>query len=516
MTTIGGGPAGLFASILLRRSNPSLTVTVHERSVPDETFGFGVALTKRTLELLAAADQGVVRRLREAAVAMPPQEMRVGRRSVRSSGNAGGICIARSALLTSLLDEARACGVRVELGSEVTLDDVRGADLVIAADGVASAVRGATPGRFGERVSQGRGLFMWLGCDRQLDSNLFAPAFTEHGLFNIHCYPYAEGRSTIGVETDVATWRRAGMDRWTEGTPAGESDKLSLAYLQEVFGDVLGGATLLGNRSRWTHFRTVTAERWSAGNVVLIGDAAHTAHYSVGSGTKMAMEDAVSLAAALTDPAHDSVGQALTAYEADRRPRVEKLQGLADRSRWWWETLGHRLDLPLEALMMAYLSRGGAVPASRLAESDPALVNASLSALGLGGTRVPLAPHVLEGPVRVGGTSFASRVLPHRPQGLRVHELPAEIHDPWGDEATALVARARTAADAADVVVLTGPATRDDLLDRLALAEHVRLGGDTAIAVDASADHTDDIVDGIIARRIDLVRFSPSTAPEEI
>src|SRR5450631_2830695 len=225
VSVIGGGPAGLFASILVKRARPDTAVTVFERSVPDSTFGFGVAFTRRTLELLASADNAVVSRLRDASIAMPRQEIRVGGRSVFSSGNDGAIGVARSALLTALTDSACDLGIRVELGRAAGLAEVSAADLVIAADGVGSEVRGQLARDFGACVTPGRGLFMWLGLDRRLESNLFAPVRSADGLFNIHCYPYAADRSTIGVETDEDTWRRARMDRWTQDTPADESDK---------------------------------------------------------------------------------------------------------------------------------------------------------------------------------------------------------------------------------------------------------------------------------------------------
>jgi anthraniloyl-CoA monooxygenase len=500
VSVIGGGPAGLFAAILVKRGWPGAEVAVFERSVPDDTFGFGVAFTRRTLELLAAADDAVVRGLRDASVAMPRQEIRVGGRSVFSSGNDGAIGVARSALLTALAEIARGLGVQVELGHAVTLDEVRGADLVIAADGVGSEVRTRLADEFSPQVTPGRGLFMWLGLDRRLESNLFAPARSADGLFNVHCYPYAADRSTIGVETDAETWHRARMDQWTRDTPADESDKRSIEYLQNLFGPVLGG-TLLGNRSRWMRFRTVTTARWSTGNTVLLGDAAHTAHYSVGSGTKMAMEDAVGLVSALQNPAHPTLADALAGYEAARRPRVERIQDLADRSRWWWETLGHRLDLPPAALMLAYLSRGGAVSAAQLAGTEPGVVAEALAETGLG----PLEG-VLDTPVTAGGRTFPSRVL----HGLTGTTLAADIRDPWGDEAAAFAAAARTCGD---VIVLTGPARRERLLDRLALAENVRYRAGVPVAVEADPAYTDDVVDAVIAGRIDLVRFTPPTGP---
>ena len=319
---IGGGPAGLFAAILLRRSYPEARVTVYERSVPDETFGFGVAFTRTTLDMIASADQESFDQLKAASVDVPPQELRIGSDSAWSHGNAGALGVARATLLSVLTERALALGADVRFGHSTSLAGVDGAELVIAADGVSSSVRAELGESIGAHVTPGRGVFMWLGCDTQLTSNLFAPVLTRDGLFNIHCYPYSADRSTIGVEAEVETWRSAGMDAWTHATPVGDSDERSIAYLQEVFGDVLGGARLLGNRSRWMHFRTVTVDHWHRDNVVLIGDAAHTAHYSVGAGTKMAMDDSVALVEALTSVTSTDLEGALAAYESERRPRV--------------------------------------------------------------------------------------------------------------------------------------------------------------------------------------------------
>jgi 2-polyprenyl-6-methoxyphenol hydroxylase-like FAD-dependent oxidoreductase len=532
---IGGGPAGLFAARLIKERIPHASVRVSERSVPDDTFGFGVAFTARTLRVVAEAERATFDRLVAASVAMPQQEMLIEGVSIRARGNSGGIAIARSRLLTVLLDEAVQAGVEVDLGVERTLGDVRDADLVIAADGVGSKTRAELADHVGGHIVPGRGVFMWLGCATRLRSNLFVPVRTEHGLFTIHGYPYAEHHSTLGVEADVATWRRAGMDVATERTPLTESDAFSLDYLQKAFAGALGGAELLGNRSRWMHFRTVSLPRWHHENVVLIGDAAHTAHYSVGSGTKMALEDAVALADSLTAGEEPALAGALRRYEELRRPRVEALQDAAVRSQHWWDSIGQRLDLPAAQLMLAYLSRGGVVSTARLAESDPDLLRAGLTALaGVAPTDDELADvqtWVLNRPYEGAALRANGRVLDgHRQAGYREVQaephavcalraacpdealaavLSADVDDPWSPAADEVLDRCAALAEAgADGVRLEGQPGRTALLDRLALAERIRRQTKLFTVVSAPADHIGDLVDGIVAGRADLVAIA--------
>ncbi len=200
---------------------------------------------------------------------------------------------------------------------------------------------------------------------------------TEHGTFVAHAYPYAEDHSTFLIETDEETWRRAGFDATTDQTPYDEDDRVSLDYLSDAFADHLQGHRLLGNRTRWLRFRTVTCERWHHRNVVLLGDAVHTAHYSIGSGTKLAMEDGIALVDAL-DTAGDLVA-ALANYESVRRPAVEHLQATALRSMRWWDSFATRLDLPVERLWVAYMTRAGKVTLDRFAASAGDVVRAALA-----------------------------------------------------------------------------------------------------------------------------------------
>ena len=247
--------------------------------------------------------------------------------------------------------------------------------------------------------------------DFALENAIFEPVETENGTFVTHAYPYCADRSTFLVEIDEETWRRAGLDADQGRLAPDASDERSLRYLEQVFADVLQGHPLIGNRTQWLRFRTVHAARWHAGSVVLLGDAAHTAHYSIGSGTKLAMEDAIELVAAL-DAADDLPG-ALNTYEALRRPAVERLQGLARRSQHWWDSFPERLDLQVDRLMVAYMSRAGNVPLARFAQSSPDVVRRALADYA-GDAPEPLdAPDpeawVLDRPLRAGDRSFDSR-----------------------------------------------------------------------------------------------------------
>jgi 2,3-dihydroxybenzoate-AMP ligase len=504
---IGGGPAGLFAARLIRQRFPSAAVRVSERTVPDETFGFGVGFTQRTLSAVRAADPSVFDAIVAASVPAPGQEMRIGGLSARATAPTGAMAIARSRLLSILLDAAREVGVVVELGRERGLDEVAHADLVIAADGARSGIRTALDEYFEASVEPGRGMFMWLGCDARLDSNLFAAVTTEHGLFDIHAYPYDVDRSTIGVEADADTWRRAGMEGYTAQTPLTETDHASIAYLQRAFGPVLGGATLLGNRSRWMNFTVVSAKRWHHGNVVLIGDAAHTAHYSVGSGTKMALEDAIALADRLADRPLET---ALAEYEALRRPRVEALQATALRSQHWWESFSTRVDLGPARLMLAYLSRGGVVPAGRLVDREPELLTDGLAAYA--GTLPPstmddVVAWTLAQPLKHPRLCALTRVFTGE-----ASTVDFDVTDPWGPDADAIVARCR---EGAGVLRVTGAPSREALIDRLAVCERIVRETERLVVAVGRAGDEEDLADALIAGRAHLIQIIPVTEYEE-
>jgi anthraniloyl-CoA monooxygenase len=283
------------------------------------------------------------------------------------------------------------------------------------------------------------------------------------------------------------------------------------------------------------HFRTVSLPRWHHENVVLIGDAAHTAHYSVGSGTKMALEDAIVLANSLTTGEEPALAGALRRYEEIRRPRVEALQDAAVRSQRWWDSIGHRLDLPAAQLMLAYLSRGGVVSTSRLAESDPGLLRAGLAAFaGVEPTDDELADvrtWVLNRPYEGASLRASGRVLDEDgqagyrevqgepfavtalraayPDGALAAVLGTDVDDPWSPAADEVLDRCFALTEAgADGVRLEGRPGRPALLDRLALAERIRRQTKLFTVVGSPADHIDDLVDAIVAGRADLVAIA--------
>jgi len=345
---IGGGPGGLYFAIRAKRADPAHEITVYERNRPDDTFGFGVVFSAATMRFLAEHDPGIYQDLMRHVTSWDPFTV-IHHGQVHRVSGVGFSAIERRQLLLVLQQQARELSVELLFQHEVS--DPRAhldADLVVGSDGVHSTVRNAFRQQLRPYIEVGPTHFSWLGTDRPFDTLTFFFEANEHGRFGAHVYPFAPDRATFIVETDHETYRRAGATAFTEADTA--------AYCERLFAAQLGGHRLLCNRSLWQQFRTVRCATWHHENVVLIGDAAHTAHFSVGSGTKMAMEDALALSQAL-ERFPDDVRSALTAFEQERRPRVRHIQAMARTSFDWWSTFRHYMDWPPARFSFHFITR---------------------------------------------------------------------------------------------------------------------------------------------------------------
>ncbi|MFI7636124.1 FAD-dependent monooxygenase [Nonomuraea sp. NPDC049400] len=372
----GGGPGGLFFATMIRRLDPAAEVTVFERNRADDTFGFGVVFSDRTLAGIHEADPVLREALDEHGRHWDDIEVRLKGERVRCGGN-GMAAIVRRTLLALLQDRARRLGADLRFSTEVSLDELTGYDLVVAADGTGSRIRDRIG--FGSEVETAGAKFIWFGTDYLFDGLTFLHERGPDGVFAVHGYPISADMSTFIVETDEASWRRAGLDAFDVTQPPGPSDLRSKAYLEELFAGQIDGKRLLTNNSRWGSFRTRRTKRWhtlTPRPVVLLGDAAHTAHFSVGSGTKMAMEDAVALARALSEHGGD-LPAALAAYESAAQPSVRQVQDAARPSLSWWEHFGRYYDA-FEPWQFAYHFLSRSITDARLARRAPEFTQASL------------------------------------------------------------------------------------------------------------------------------------------
>ncbi|GAA4936708.1 anthraniloyl-CoA monooxygenase [Actinomycetospora succinea] len=374
IASIGGGPGGLFTAILAKRSHPEREIVVYERNAADDTFGFGVVFSEETLQNIADADPESIERIQAEFRHWTAIDTDFLGTVERSDGHAFA-ALERKRLLQILGERAAELGVDVRYGTEAPpLEELRaGHDVVLAADGANSRTREALADRFVPRREGRTARYAWFATERPFDCFTFLIVDTPHGLFWAHIYPFDEKRSTFIVETDEATWRRAGLDAHAavERRP-GENDEVSMRFCEEIFAEHLQGHPLIGNNSGWLSFTVMRNEHWHAGNVVLVGDAAHTAHFSIGSGTKLALEDAIALAGALNR--ESDVDAALKAYAEERKPVVASLQRSAQTSLEWFEGLARYRHLAPLQFVFQLLTRSQRVTYDNLRLRDAAYV----------------------------------------------------------------------------------------------------------------------------------------------
>ncbi|MFI6035374.1 bifunctional salicylyl-CoA 5-hydroxylase/oxidoreductase [Streptomyces sp. NPDC051315] len=397
VAVIGGGPGGLYAAALLKRLGPDREVTLWERNAPDDTFGFGVVLSDETLGGIEHADPAVYEALRRDFVRWDDIDV-VHRNTRHTAGGHGFAALGRHRLLEILHDRCRTLGVDLRFHTEAPYPGrlAEAYDLVIAADGVHSTTREAYSHVFRPRVVSHRCRYIWLAADFAFDAFRFETAETEHGVMQLHGYPYAADASTVIVEMREEVWSAAGFDE------LGEQE--SVDRCAKIFADALGGRPLRSRRSAWTTFRTVVNERWSHGNVVLLGDAAHTAHFSIGSGTKLAVEDALALAACLDE--QPTLERALSAYEEERRPVVASTQRAARASLEWFENLALYAGQPPRRFAFNLLTRSRRVTHDNLRLRDAHFTEAVEREFGC----PPGTPPMFT-PFRLRGLTLRNRVV---------------------------------------------------------------------------------------------------------
>nr|WSX48676.1 bifunctional salicylyl-CoA 5-hydroxylase/oxidoreductase [Streptomyces sp. NBC_00974] len=418
VAVIGGGPGGLYFAALAQQLSPDWEITVWERNARDDAFGFGVVFSDETLDGIAQADPAVFAAMSAQFARWSDIDVRYGG-EVHVSGGHGFAALDRNRLREILQNRCAELGVRVHYGTQAPpVEELSaGYDLVVAADGIRSAAREAYAGSFRPDLDERHCRYMWLSTDRVFEAFTFIVEKRDFGSVQVHAYPYDGRRSTFIVEIAEDDWRRAGFEAFADREFArGESDEASVRLCEEILAGHLDGHRLIPNASKWIRFTTVRNASWRHGNVVLLGDAAHTAHFSIGSGTKLAMEDSLALAACLHE--HADVDSALAAYESERRPVVESTQRAAQASLEWFENVGRYTDQAPPQFAFNLLTRSRRVTYDNLRVRDEEFTAAvgswyaggsAATAAGPGAAAAAVPP--MFRPLPLGGLRLRNRVV---------------------------------------------------------------------------------------------------------
>jgi anthraniloyl-CoA monooxygenase len=412
---VGGGPAGLYLSILLRLTRPEIAVSVHERNSSQDAYGFGVVFSDETLDNFEAADPISYQAMTESFRRWGQIKVRHPDGAEIVSGGHGFAAISRRALLETLTERAYQLDVDLYFKKEIeSLSELEPTGVIVGADGANSMARRELEAHLTPSLELARNKYIWFGTTKVFDEFNFIFEDTPSGMVWAHIYPYSDEGSTFIVEVRPETWSALGFDKTEhEVFPPGVSDDYALQRCEEIFAPHLDGLGLLGNNSRWLQFPTISCDRWHHGNVVLMGDAIHTAHFSVGSGTKLAMEDAIALAGLLLSDL--PLAHAFARYEEMRRPEVESLQRAAKASRNWFEGADRYRNLDPDQFVFSMLTRSQRITYDNLRVRDPGYMSqvdawyaaSDHSCPILVGPAVPPMFH----PFRVRGLALANRIV---------------------------------------------------------------------------------------------------------
>lgn len=370
---VGGGPSGLYFAYLMKKSFPGYRVQVIEQNPADATYGFGVVFSGRALSFLEQGDAGVIERLKGHMESWSNQHITHKGERVVIDGNSFS-AIARLTLLKELQAICQGIGVELVFGKRVDSDELEAdCDVLVAADGANSVTRDRYATEFKTEISELENYFSWYGAETTYDAHTLTFISQDDGIYCGHHYRYTPHMSTMVAEVDENTWKTSGMDDMT-------NDERK-AHFEHVFKDTLNGKPLISNRSTWQRWRLVKNGKWHHKNIVLIGDAQRSAHPSIGSGTRLAMEDAIVLWRAFNEAGTD-IEAAFQKYETERRPIREKLDSAAEKSIAWYENIAAKMSLSPTELALDYMLRTGLMTPERLARDSPQFV-AKLAQEGL-------------------------------------------------------------------------------------------------------------------------------------